>query len=126
MLHWGKSGIVIGLDLDGTVIAYMDKSVRDTWAEPDVNYPFVSVFHPRADAAWIEQAARRTRDRLRLIGRRRPDMVWHVYTTVRSRKPAPYMLKAAGVDMYYGDSVEDEQAAAAAGVQFVEVRRFFG
>ena len=82
----------------------------------------VSVFHPRADAAVIQQAARLVRSGL---GRLEP-LDWTVYTTASARKPQPLMLRSVGATEYWGDSEEDEQAAQAAGVPFVRVDRFFG
>jgi len=40
------------------------------------------------------------------------------------RKPNPGMLIAARCTIFYGDSDEDGQAAAAAGCEFVRVKRF--
>lgn len=47
-----------------------------------------------------------------------------VYNEAEARKPSPYMLVEAGATLYYGDSDEDEQAAQAAGIEFVRVDRF--
>lgn len=54
------------------------------------------------------------------------EMIAFIWITPRSRKPDPFMLQVANVGIYYGDSDEDEQAAAAAGVAFVRVPRFMG
>ena len=51
------------------------------------------------------------------------DLDWRVYTTERARKPAPLMLRSVGATCYYGDSDEDAQAAANAGIQFHYVER---
>lgn len=42
------------------------------------------------------------------------------------RKPGTGMFVGASITRYYGDSDEDEQAALAAGVEFVRVDRFMG
>lgn len=49
---------------------------------------------------------------------------WRVYTTARAHKPAPLMLCSVGATVYYGDSSEDAQAAANAGIQYHYVERF--
>lgn len=77
----------------------------------------VSAYHPRAERRTIERAAALLRRELALVPRT-------VYTTAKSRKPSPFMLKAARASIYYGDSPEDEQAARAAGIKFVHVSRF--
>lgn len=79
----------------------------------------VSCYHPKAETADIEWAARKLRGFLALL-----PCDYTVYTTERARKPHPLMLRAAGATIYYGDSPEDGQAANAAGVPFVEVPRF--
>ena len=82
----------------------------------------VSVFHPRADEAAIQRAARAVRTDLgRLMY-----VETKVYTTARARKPEPLMLRSVGATEYWGDSPEDEGAARAAGVPFMPVERFFG
>ena len=78
----------------------------------------VSAYHPKA-AADIQRAAQDLRELLALFA-----PAWRVYTTERSRKPHPLMLRAAHATAYYGDSPEDAQAALAAGVPFVAVPRF--
>ncbi len=78
-----------------------------------------SAYHPKADAADIQAVAQELRELVAVFAPR-----WCVYTTERSRKPNPLMLRAAGATCYYGDSPEDAQAAAAAGVPFVAVPRF--
>lgn len=83
----------------------------------------VSVFHPRASLARIAATARRLRRALE----QQPalsDVALHIYCSERARKPQPWMLRRAGVSVYYGDSPEDEDAAEAAGVPFVHVPRF--
>lgn len=82
-----------------------------------VHKVLVSAYHPRADKPAIERAAAKLRREIVLVPRT-------VYTTARSRKPSPFMLKAARASIYYGDSPEDEQAARAAGIKFVHVSRF--
>lgn len=82
-----------------------------------VQMVLVSAYHPRADRQAIERAAAQLRRALVLVP-------LTVYTTARSRKPSPFMLRVAGAGVYYGDSPEDEEAARAAGVPFVRVPRF--
>ena len=82
----------------------------------------VSVFHPRADEAAIQRAARAVRTDLgRLMY-----VETKVYTTARARKPQPLMLHSVVATEYWGDSDEDGGAAQAAGVPFVRVERFLG
>ena len=82
----------------------------------------VSMFHPRADNAAIQHAARLVRADLRDL----PWVEWHVYTTAAARKPQPLMLRSVEATEYWGDSDEDEGAARAAGISFVRVERFLG
>ena len=48
------------------------------------------------------------------------------YMSPHARKPSPFMLTVSGVEVFFGDSDEDEQAAAAAEIEFVRVERFTG
>jgi len=48
----------------------------------------------------------------------------YIHTDSEHRKPSPAMLQEAGATIYYGDSDDDEQAAQAAGIEFVRVERF--
>lgn len=82
-----------------------------------VQMVLISAYHPRAARPEIERAAAKLRRELVLAPRT-------VYTTARSRKPSPLMLRVARASVYYGDSPEDEDAALAAGIQFVRVPRF--
>lgn len=47
-----------------------------------------------------------------------------LYRIPQARKPKPGMLLWSGIEIYYGDSDEDREAAAAANVPFVMVPRF--
>ena len=86
----------------------------------------VSVWHKYAEPCHIAHAAQQTRAWLRDIGRVfAPGMRVRVYTTARARKPNPLMLRSVGATEYWGDSDEDEHAAANAGVPFVRVERYF-
>ena len=78
-----------------------------------------SAYHPKADAGDIQSVAQELRELVAVFAPR-----WRVYTTERSRKPHPLMLRAAHATAYYGDSPEDAQAAESAGVPFVAVPRF--
>lgn len=80
---------------------------------------YASCYHPRAQAVDVQWAAATLRGEIASLV---PS--WRVYTTERARKPHPLMLRAAGATVYYGDSPEDGQAAAAAGIPFVSVPRF--
>lgn len=77
----------------------------------------VSCYHPRAERADVQRAARQLRREYAQPGIR-------IFTTARARKPRPYLLRLAGATCYYGDSPEDAVAAQAAGVPFVRVERF--
>lgn len=80
---------------------------------------YISCYHPKAQETDIQAAAQRLREFISLLA-----PVWCIYTTARSRKPSPLMLRAARATAYYGDSAEDAEAAAAAGIPFVAVPRF--
>ena len=82
----------------------------------------VALWHEKATRLQITNAA------LDLMGIYyvRNDMRYLIWPQPDYRKPQPRMLEIANVGIYYGDSDEDEQAAAAAGVQFVRVPRFMG
>lgn len=80
---------------------------------------YASCYHPKAKPADIQIVAQQLRELVALIV-----PTWTIYTTERSRKPSPLMLKAAGATTYYGDSAEDAEAAARAGIPFVAVARF--
>lgn len=82
-----------------------------------VPWILVSAYHPRADERVIQRVARELRNLAE-------PMPVTVFTTARSRKPEPYMLKRAGISVYYGDSPEDAEAAKNAGIKFVAVDRF--
>lgn len=80
----------------------------------------VAAYHPKATEEQIQHAARKLRARFYQTLR----CDWSVYTTERARKPHPLMLRACGATSFYGDSPEDGEAAAAAGIPFVLVPRF--
>lgn len=77
-------------------------------------------FHPKAKPEAIEFAAE-TLDGLLFAF---PGLSVHIYPG-DDRKPKPAMLHYASATVYYGDSDDDEQAAQAAGIEFVRVERFF-
>lgn len=79
----------------------------------------VCIYHPKAPSNAIHNAASQLRNLLSVFC-----VDWKVYTTERARKPNPFMLRSVGASVYYGDSDEDEQAALAAGIEFVKVERF--
>lgn len=90
-------------------------------------WSYFSTYHPQAQRRDIFNAAQRLRHTLMRDLFKRDIMgygQWSIFTTARSRKPEPYMLKLTEIEAYYGDSPEDEQAAKAAGVPFVSVPRF--
>lgn len=88
-------------------------------------YPLVaihlSVYHPKASPGNITDAAIALR---KIIPLRITGASMHVYIGAASRKPGPFMLKAADATTYAGDSPEDRQAAAAAGIPFIHIPRF--
>lgn len=87
----------------------------------DAGIPVVSVyvctFHAKAPAELCREAAATIKEML-------PNDIVKAYSLERWRKPNPAMLIEAGATVYYGDSEEDGQAAAAAGIPFVKVERF--
>lgn len=82
----------------------------------------VCTYHPKAPVGAVQQSAHDVDTLLRRIG----GTAAFVFHDEEMRKPSPWMLDFANIDCYYGDSDEDEQAAQAAGVEFVRVERFFG
>ena len=80
----------------------------------------VSLYHPYADPAAIDAAARQVRSGLDVMA----GLNWTVYTTAAARKPGTLMLRSVCATEYWGDSDEDAQAAQAAGIPFVRVPRF--
>lgn len=80
----------------------------------------ISVYHPRADLDHIQMSARAIRLGLATLKAGE----WRVYATERARKPNPLMLRSVRATEYWGDSDEDEAAAAAAGITFRRVARF--
>lgn len=84
---------------------------------------FVCTHHPRASADSCLHAAHNLDVMMDRVAQR---LLRFVYNDAAYRKPKPRMLIEASIDRYYGDSDEDEQAAGAAGIEFVRVPRFFG
>ena len=80
---------------------------------------YASVFHPTATAGQVRSAERSLRYRATQSG-----LPLSVFSTARSRKPSPYLLRHTQITAYYGDSPEDADAAKAAGIPFVRVKRF--
>lgn len=80
----------------------------------------VSCWHQYARERDIQSAARQ----VRALMPRLSTSDWRVYATARARKPNPLMLRSVGATCYYGDSPEDGDAAANAGIPFVKVERF--
>ena len=82
----------------------------------------VALWHEKATRSQIMVAALN----LTSVYYVRHDMRCLIWPQPDYRKPQSRMLEIADVGVYYGDSDEDERAAAAAGVQFVRVPRFVG
>lgn len=81
----------------------------------------VSAYHPKATPQKIASIARQLRE---YIGVALPEVRCVVHETARSRKPEPFMLKAAGISSYFGDSPEDMEAAKSAHVPGIQVTRY--
>ena len=88
----------------------------------------VCVYHPKASPAAVKAAAEQVRRRLpQVLPVYMAPGDWHVYTSAYTRKPRGGMLSSlAPTGTYYGDSDEDEKAAAGAGWSFVRVERCAG
>lgn len=84
----------------------------------------VALWHKKATRDQIAAAFMELADVYYVEGNN--EMIPFIWIPPHCRKPDPFMLQVANVGIYYGDSDEDEQAAAAAGVQFVRVPRFMG
>ena len=82
-----------------------------------VEMVLVATYNPEADPEFCELAASAVRDAgpICLVASANP--AW--------RKPSPRMLQLAGCSEYWGDDDTDAQAAAAAGVPFQRVPRFY-
>ena len=93
------------------VLAFYGIRVRDI---------HLSLHHDNAASERVDQAADELKYALDGMTRGTP----FVYTSPTMRKPNPGMLKEAQINMYFGDSAEDEQAARAAHCEFVLVPRF--
>lgn len=88
----------------------------------EVNSIFVCTYHPKATVEANHQAALELESLFQSLF-----VPLSVSALPDWRKPSGLMLYAAGIDQYYGDSDEDEQAVANCDyVQFVKVERFFG
>lgn len=78
----------------------------------------VAFYHPKAKTVHIatvsDEVYFASPDRERIVRYEEPE----------ARKPGTLMFEEAGVTRYYGDSDEDERAAAAHGCEFVRVERF--
>ena len=85
----------------------------------------VSMYHPKFSAQSIAEAVRATTLLLsrHLTG---TGIDWNVFAEPEYRKPAPGMLADLGIELFIGDSDEDEGAASAHGCKFVKVSRFTG
>lgn len=77
----------------------------------------VAIYHPKAPPDALL-------DVLSALGGVFGDLPLHVWGGEDYRKPSPKMLLSIPATCYYGDSDEDEQAAKAAGIEFVRVERF--
>lgn len=84
----------------------------------------VALWHEKATRDQIAAAFMELADVYYVEGNN--EMIPFIWIPPHCRKPNPFMLQIANIGIYYGDSGEDEQAAAAAGVQFVRVPRFMG
>lgn len=79
----------------------------------------VATFHPKASQRNIDDASDRLVAALKGHG-----LNFYVWSWESARKPSPFMLRACGATVFYGDSPEDGEAAVAAGIPFVMVERF--
>lgn len=119
-----QGGIPLGYRTAGLFVArfsHVKQYIQDVRRAKVVELQ-VALWHEKATREQIAAAF------LELSGVYYPDASMHcmVWAQQAYRKPEPRMLQIAGVGIYYGDSDEDERAAAAAGVQFVRVPRFMG
>lgn len=84
----------------------------------------ICIYHPKADPYSIDVAHGCLLDGLDQIDQSKTGT--YIYWIEHFRKPNPAMLIEAGATIYYGDSDEDEEAAANARIKFVRVDRFTG
>lgn len=90
---------------------------RNVW----VKGLLISLYHPKASPAYILEVRDRLYD---LFMDSDPIFDFRIFIEEGFRKPNPKMLLDAGIDVYYGDSDEDEAAALLARCEFVKVERF--
>lgn len=83
---------------------------------------YICAYHAKARADRVVEASRKIVSACADLG------ITNIvsYMSQHARKPSPFMITASGVEAFLGDSDEDEQAAAAAGIEFVRVERFTG
>jgi len=80
----------------------------------------IALYHQKASMASIMEASAN----LNQCMQEEISIETRVYTASQARKPSPMMLTLSRATVYYGDSDEDEQAAAVADIKFVRVERF--
>lgn len=80
----------------------------------------VAIWHPKASEEMIDAV------RTELLLLNAPQMGVSIFEHEAARKPGTQMFERLDIVRYYGDSDEDEQAAANAGIEFVRVERFMG
>lgn len=73
----------------------------------DVKSIQISIYHDKADPELLPRQSQKLADALW----KEFDFSYAVFIAPNSRKPHPLMLDAASVNIYYGDSQEDEDAA---------------
>jgi histidinol phosphatase-like enzyme len=90
------------------------------WEGIQVDHVLACTYHPRASELQCAQLRSSMRTALLRVGINRV----LTFSEAQMRKPEPGMLLRCKVSIYFGDDNTDEQAARAAGIEFVRVKRF--
>jgi histidinol phosphatase-like enzyme len=83
----------------------------------------IALYHPKAQQHYIDVVKDELFD---LFVEYDHKFDFRIYLTDHYRKPSPKMLEVAEVDIYYGDSDEDQAASLEAGCEYRHVVRFVG
>jgi phosphoglycolate phosphatase-like HAD superfamily hydrolase len=82
----------------------------------------VALWHPNATEAMVGHAEYELRKALKETYQA---VHWTIYTTPKARKPSSYMLRRCRANLMIGDSDEDIEAGANAGISTHRVERYW-
>ena len=81
----------------------------------------IALFHPKAQQHYVDLVKDELFD---LLVTHNSRFDFRIYLTEHYRKPHSNMLELAEIEIYYGDSDEDQAAALEAGIEFMKVERY--